>query len=50
MSKERYTFYKEFECSEVSLQYMPVINLHCHCSGLAMNGAHRSYQKVICVK
>ena len=53
MSKERYTFYKEFECSKVSLQYMPVLNSHCHCScwpGLATNDAHRNYQKVIRVE
>ena len=28
----RYTFYDEFECSTVSLQYMPILNAHCHCS------------------
>ena len=35
----RYTFYDEFECSTVSLQYMPILNAHYHCSlwpGLAM--------------
>ena len=42
--RRRYIFYKEFECSKVSLQYMPILNSHCHCSlwpGLAMNDAHR---------
>ena len=36
-----------------SLQYMPILNSHCHCSrwpGLATNNAHRNYQKVICVE
>ena len=28
--RRRYTFYKEFECSAVSLQYMPILNAHCH--------------------
>ena len=51
--RRRYTFYKEFECSKVSLQYMPVLNSHCHCSlwpGLAMNDAQRNDQKVIRVE
>ena len=50
--RRRYTFYKEFECSKVSLQYMP-INLHYHFSlwpGLAMNDAQRNDQKVIRVE
>ena len=51
--RRRYTFYKEFECSQVTLQYMPILNSHCHCSlrpGLAMNDAHRNGQKVIRVE
>ena len=51
--RRSYTFYKEFECSKVSLQYMLILNSHCHCSlwpGLAMNDAHRNDQKVIRVE
>ena len=51
--RRRYTFYKLFECSKVSLQYKPILNSHCHCSlwpGLAMNDAHRNDQKVIRVE
>ena len=33
--RRRHTFCKEFECSTVSLQYMPILNSHC--GGLALS-------------
>ena len=55
MSKEKvvYTFYEEFECCTVSLQYMPTLNVATVTAhfdlGLLRNDAHKQL-KVLCVK
>ena len=54
MSKEKvvYTFYEEFECCTVSLQYIPILNVATVTAhfglGLLRNDAHKQSKSTLC--